>query len=241
MKKIIAAVIAIVIVILIVIIGMTPQESIFNEPVYETNDGTKQIVRDIINDESDGRVEIDENMIYEEKCEICEDDECIIEEFECWKVNVTENNVTSEVVVSKSSGGGASGGSVITKSPPIPPECTYFYEENTDQLYIENFNNNCDNPLPKCDQTREECVVCTNNAECIQTQIITEKSTSIKIYKYHIIGTLFNGYYFETNSSCIIDDSTIIIYQKTPMEFEECRNEIFSHATCGESAECFFI
>jgi len=241
-KVVVAAIVVIVITILIILIGTTPQEPIHIGPVYETDEATKNIIKQIIDNEYDGDVTISDQMIHQDPCEICDENECNTEEFECWKVNITQDGVPYEVSVTKDSSGGGGGASGdVYKSPPEPTECRNYYQLSDSQNTFDYYNNDCWPPLPTCDSTEELCRLCNSGNDCIRSEIKTDKITGLTLYKYNVIGTVYNGRYDESDSSCIIDDSTIIIYQNTPSTFEECRDQIFSHSECDEDGVCKFI
>jgi len=246
MKKVAIIGLLIIFVFLLVIIGLTPQRPIGpREPVYVTDPGTKELVKNVIINELDGDVQVGDFVIIEDQCIICDDDgECEIFNTPCWKVNITQDYAGYEATVADSEGGTSGGGASepeIINIAPLEVECRYIYSEQTPQINVESINNDCNNPIPTCDQTEEKCRVCHNNVDCIRSEILTDLQTDNTIYSYNTIGTVYNGKYIEESSTCIIDDSTIIIYTRSPMTFEDCKNEIFSHAECNEDGICEFI
>jgi len=235
MKKVIIGVIVVVILI-VMFIGLTPQEPIQPKAKKMVDEETRRMITTVIQENLGGDAVV-EDITLQEKCVICDDD-CVTYNYSCWKVNVTQNGISSEGTVAQEGGSDSSPEIVDITTPET--SCRYFYTEENPQFNIEHYNNDCNNPVPACDQTQHICRACTSDMECVITEVITNMQSGMKVYKYHVIGTVFNGRYNESDASCIIDDSTIIIYSNIT-SFEYCKDEIFSHPACKEAGECYFI
>jgi len=157
------------------------------------------------------------DMVHEDDCEICNDTNCTNLGEPCWKTNVSVNGSKASVTIGSGDGEflGISETCLWWECTPI--SCiAMFYDGN-----VTYYNNDCDNPVPKCDEEQEICRPCGTKRDCLRIR------TYQGIQENNLVGSSRYGYYEEFSGKCLIMELYINI-----TTLEECEEDMLELIDC---------
>lgn len=208
---------------------------------YLENEKQDKIIEDIekaIAGQYNGTIS---EIVHEGSCIVCTRFGCESLGEECWKANVT--TPTSLVRLAMNSQGQILDDQEMSfvSNPDAgpsqnPEECTGFYTEESGLYTLKYTNTGCLNPTPTC--SGGGCTICSSQEECIGLVETLYQGQAIQT-EMVITSTPYTGYYNYSSGKCVIDDSSIAIYDNVT-DFGNCYDVVVSHVECDDGF-CDFI